>query len=91
MASWTLSVVGATKAEAKAKLKELNEKNGGFMPKDVGKLCEAAVDALVDTKLEGYDAVAVSCFGHFHRDDTGTSNVNLSVQHVNADALKRSS
>lgn len=82
--SWNLSCVGKDGAEAKSKLAEANEQQGSNMPEVVQKLAEAAVDALPECKLDGYDAVALSTYGHFHDPEfgSGVSNLQLSVSHV---------
>lgn len=86
--SWTMSAVGKDKADAKKKLREMNERQGDVLPAAALKVVEAAIDALPATKVDGYDAVAVSTYGHFGEDaETQTSNLNLSVQHVNSDGL----
>lgn len=89
--SWTLSTVGKDAEEAKAKLRESNKMQGNPCPDAVLQLVDDAVAALPDCKIEGYDAVAVSTYGHLHDDpdSNGTSNVNLSVQHVNSDGLSK--
>lgn len=87
--SWSLSVVGTDGADAKAKLAEANERQQAGMPEGVQKLAEAAVDLLPPSGIDGYDAVAVSTYGHLHGEGVGTSNVNLSVQHVNSDGLNK--
>jgi hypothetical protein len=56
----------------------------------VQSLVDAAVAALPECKLDGYGAVSVSTYGHFHGDEgAGTSNLQISVAHVNSDALAK--
>jgi hypothetical protein len=87
--SWTLSVVGRDAEEAKREMRAANEAQGGHVPEAAMKLAEAAADALPETKVAGYGAVAISTYGHFAADPVnGTSNFSLSVQHVNSDGLK---
>ena len=81
--SWSISAVGKDAKAAKRAIRTENEKQGEHCPDSVLRLLDAAVDALPSCSLEGYDAVAVSTYGHFTPGDVqGTSNVNLSVQHV---------
>ena len=90
--SWSISVVGLTADEAKAKLREANDRQGesGRCPDAVLTVCDALADALPACQLDGYGGVSISTYGHFHGEGegAGTSNANIAVQHVNTDALK---
>lgn len=80
--SWNLSVAAKGKDAAKA---QLEEKAGpAFLPDSVKDLCAAAIDALPETGMEGFNTVSLATYGHFRRDgdNPGTSNMTLACQYV---------
>lgn len=74
--SFSLSIVGDDKEDALAKLAEAVETSSqGPIPDGVQQTVESVINAMPDSGGK----VTVSSYGHFHGDETGASNFNVSV------------
>lgn len=82
--SWSLSLAAKGKEAAKATLAEDPAVKNGHLPRPVLDMCNAAIDALPETGMGGFNTVSLATYGHFRRDgdSPGTSNFTLAAQFV---------
>jgi hypothetical protein len=82
--SWSITLAEKGKEAAKAKLAQLAADANNHLPEAVAEMALAAIDALPDTGMHGFNTVSLATYGHFRRDgdNPGTSNFTLAAQFV---------